>query len=315
VRAIVQELAQGEPAAGTSAVRIAELPPVGVSQEPILYIREPELPLSAIVGLTGDSGSGKSTLATAWIRDAIAQDIPVLVLDRENPRPVALDRMNRLGLADSPLLRWYGGWNGEIPAPASREVLEWVRSCDTKPLIIIDSLIAFLGGDENDASVMRGFMNGARQLTDLGATVVTIHHDGKSTTAQDFRGSSDFKAALDQAFHITNITSDGKLDRLSLRCYKSRYGFSGSLIYNYAGGLFLRDERVDAPARTAADQLTSILRTNPGITSREFDELSAKAGVARSRARVFLDNGILSGEVRREIGAKNQRRHYLAEAR
>ena len=119
--------------------------------------------------------------------------------------------MNRLSLTDSPLLRWYGGWYGEIPSPASREVLEWVRSCDPKPLIIIDSLIAFLGGDENDASVMRGFMNGVRQLTDLGATVITIHHDGKSTTAKTFRGSSDFKSAVDQAFHVTNITSDESL--------------------------------------------------------------------------------------------------------
>ena len=88
--------------------RIEELPAVGALAEPVCYIREPELPEGAIIGLTGDSGSGKSTLATAWGRDAIAAGRPVLILDRENPRSVALDRMRRLKLPDCPL-----GWRLE----------------------------------------------------------------------------------------------------------------------------------------------------------------------------------------------------------
>jgi len=311
----IRALSHGQSADRLTITSIEELPPVGESTEPIAYLREPELASGSIVGLTGDSGSGKSTLATAWIRDAIALGVPALVLDRENPRPVIIDRMARLGLKDSPLLRWYGGWNGEIPSPVAREVLDWVRTCEPRPFVLIDSLIAFLGGDENDASVMRGFMNGARQLTDLGATVGVVHHDGKAESARDFRGSSDWKAAIDQAFHVTNITSDGKLDRLNLRCYKSRYGFAGSLVYRYAGGLFLRDDRIDAPAVIAADQLTAILRTNPGIGAKEFDDLAARANLGRNRARDFLANGVLAGTVRRETAARNRQHHYLVETK
>ncbi|MDP8989138.1 MAG: hypothetical protein M3N41_03535, partial [Acidobacteriota bacterium] len=124
----------------------------------------------------------------------------------------------------------------------------------------------------------------------------------------------DFKAAVDQAFHVTNISRDGKLDRLSLRCFKSRYGFCGSLVYLYSGGQFTRDEREDAPARTAADQLTEILRTNPGIGSRELDAVATKRGLTRSQTREFINNGVLAGVIRRETGAKNRVRHYLAEA-
>ena len=36
---------------------------------------------------------------------------------------------------------------------------------------------------------------------------------------------------IDQAFHVTNISSDGKLDRIRLRCFKSRFGLSGNLVY------------------------------------------------------------------------------------
>ena len=159
---------------------------------------------------------------------------------------------------------------------------------------------------------MRSFMNGARHLADLGATVIVIHHDGKADSARDFRGSSDWKASVDQAFHVTNVTSDGKLDRLNLRCYKSRYGFSGSLVYQYAGGRFVRDERADAPARTAADQLTDLLRQNPGLTLTAFEALAIKAGIPRSRTRNFLLGGERSG-IRAESGARRAVHYSLIE--
>ena len=159
-------------------------------------------------------------------------------------------------MQDGPRLRWWGGWCGEVPGPGSLQVRRWVESCDPKPLVVVDSLIAFLGADENDSATMRKFMNGVRWLADRGATVEVIHHDGKSETARDFRGSSDFKAAVDQAFHVSNLGSDSRLDRLTVRCFKSRYGFTGSLIYHYADGRMVRDERTDAPARAVADELT-----------------------------------------------------------
>ena len=186
-------------------------PAVADAARCIRYLREPELPDASVIALTGDSGSGKSTIATAFVRNAIAKGIPCLILDRETPRPVAADRMHRLGLVDCELLRWWGGWKGEARGPDSPEVVQWVRSVEPRPIVVIDSLIAFLEGDENDATAMRAFMHGSRRLADMGATVNVIHHDGKAGSAKDSRGSSDFKAAVDQAFHVTNISRDGKL--------------------------------------------------------------------------------------------------------
>ncbi len=162
------------------------------------------------------------------VRDAIAKGVPCLILDRESSRHLAVDRKNRLDLDDSPLLRWWGGWTGDVPGPGLGDYIGLVKSCDIKPIIVIDSFIAFLEGDENSATVVRAFMNILRKLADLGATIILIHHDGKAESARDFRGSSDFKAGLDQAFHVTNLSQDSRLDRLTLRCFKSRYGFHGS---------------------------------------------------------------------------------------
>lgn len=294
-------------------LRIETLPAVATGCAGIQYVREPELPESSVIALTGDSGSGKSTLATAWARDAIAQGVPVLIVDRETPQPVAIDRMARLELADSPLLRWWGGWLGEVPSPGSPEIMRWVKGCNPKPIVIVDSLAAFLEADENSASEMRAFMHQSRRLADLGATVVVIHHDGKSETARDYRGSTDFKASVDAGFHVSNIGPDSRLDRLSLRCFKSRHGFVGSLVYLYAGGRFVRDERHDAPAITVGEQLTALLRLNPGIGAKKFENLAHEKRLGRNRARDFIVNGVLAGTIRRENLGGNRSAHYLAE--
>ncbi|MGD1095163.1 MAG: AAA family ATPase [Bryobacteraceae bacterium] len=296
--------------------RVEHLPPVGADVEPFKYVREPELPEGSIVTFTGDSGCGKSTLATAFIRDAIANGIPALILDRENPRCVIQERNARLRLSDGPFLHWWGGWNGDIPGAGAAAVRDWVSVCDPKPIVLIDSLIAFIEGDENSSSVMRAFFAPLRRLADLGATVIVIHHDGKADSAKDFRGSSDFKPGADQCFHVVNMSGDpGRLDRLALRCFKSRYGLSGTLVYHYADGRFVRDDRVDAPARNVGDQLTALLRTNPGVGVKKFEDLAARLGLGRNRARDFLANGVLTGVVSRETGARNQFRNCLVEDR
>jgi hypothetical protein len=293
-----------------SCPRIPELP--GVVQccaAEVEYMRNPELPKGAVAALTGDSGSGKSTLAFAWARDA---GVPVLVLDRENPISVVRERMERLRLLDGPNLRVWGGWlPEEAPLPGSPIVLDWVKACEVKPLVIIDSLSAFFCGDQNDATEMRSFMHGCRRLADLGATPLILHHDGKAETAKDYRGSSDFKAAVDQAFHVSNFGDDGRLNKLVLRCFKSRFGLCGELTYKYAGGQFTHEDAT-CTRETITDALVSLLRTNPGVTSRKFEELANARGLGRNRARSFLEEGVLSGSVRREPGSRNQKRHCLA---
>ena len=208
---------------------------------------------------------------TAWARDVV---VPVLFLDRENPVSVIIDRLDRLGFADCPRLRFWGGWlPEEAPLPDSAVITEWVRSCDPRPLVVVDSLVAFHGGDPNDASACRGFMHRCRRLADLGATVVVIHHDGKSETAKDFRGSSDFKAAIDLGFHVSNFGSDGRLDKLVLRPFKQRIQVGAEISYEYAQGRLLRGEAAET-RQTLSEQLMVLLRLNPGVTARKFEALA-----------------------------------------
>ncbi len=291
---------------GSSTIRsVAEVGSISqYSAQTVTYIEADVLPVGAVVGLTGDSGSGKSTLATALAGRANRAGIPVLILDRENPISVVADRLQRLGIRDGPSFRIWGGWLGnEAPQPGSIIIQNWVKACEPRPLVVVDSLIAFGIEDENDSAAMRTFLNQCRRLADLAATVVVLHHDGKSETAKDYRGSSDFKAAVDVAFHVSNFGEDGRLGKLVLRCYKSRYGFVGQVVYEYASGRFVREQDPETVSQTVSEQLTSLLRCNPGITAKKYEELATQRGLGRNRARAFLNDGVLAGQIeRKKIG-------------
>jgi hypothetical protein len=309
ITAAGQELFSGIALGTSPSMRIAELPDVracGCTE--IEYLRYPELPKGGVVGLTGDSGSGKSTFATACARDIEA---PVLFLDRENPLSVFADRLDRLNFPDSPRLRVWGGWyEQEAPLPDAPAVIEWVKTCDPRPLVVVDSLAAFHGGDENAAGEMRAFMYRCRRLADMGATVVVIHHSGKGESSADYRGSSDFKASLDQGYHVSSFARDGRLDKLILRPFKSRIGSAGEITYSYDYGKFTRGESGEA-RETINEQLTAILRLNPGVKGKRFEELAAERTISRSQARTFLFDGMQSGFVQQSTGSRNLKTYSL----
>jgi hypothetical protein len=174
-------------------------------------------------------------------------------------------------------------------------VTDWVRSCKPQPVVVIDSLAAFISGDENSASDMRAFMHGTRRLVDLGATVIVIHHDGKAESARDYRGSSDFKAAVDQAFHVSNISADARLGRLSLRCFKSRYGFTGSLVYDYAGrARTSRAVSLRLRKNTATPALKERMDSSTSSPLYHVVMQLSRAQGAESQAADFTASGFLS---------------------
>jgi AAA domain len=223
----------------------------------IEFVVEGLIARGSVTMISGESGHGKSTLATA-IAFAIAKGLefagrkcsqrPVLILDRENGIDVLQERFARLGIVDESGLMVWGGWlEEEAPTPGAGVVFEWGLRTDPKPVVVVDSVIAFLEGDENSATAVRSFMSQLRRLANLGATVIVLHHTGKAETSQEYRGSSDLKGAIDVGINVQNH-GEGELGKILLTPFKSRFAIGRGMVLEYRGGQFFADETGGRPA-------------------------------------------------------------------
>jgi len=287
-----------EGVAGPSKItRIEDLPTLEQANgRDIKWVVEGIIAEGALHMLTSEPGAGKSTfMASAAYAISRGLDFmgrttsrrPVLLLDAENPLPAIYERFKRLGIEPNQDFHVWGQWVGEDPPSAGGTiVLEWVARCDLKPLIIIDSVIAFHPGAENDSNETRKYMAQYRGLTAIGATLVLLHHVGKSDTSRDYRGSSDYKASIDIGYKLTNFGDGARLSRLELRPFKQRFSVDPVLHIRYSDGVFSA-EKSDAP-RNITERLCDLLKENPGITKSEFEKLAHKQGPWQEQRTGFL---------------------------
>jgi Bifunctional DNA primase/polymerase, N-terminal/AAA domain/Primase C terminal 1 (PriCT-1) len=327
VRAIADSVARYEPKSrptlegksddGRARLTVDTVPSIrSFSNVGIRWVVEGLIAEGTITMISGDSGVGKSTVVTAmagaiscggYFLSRATTPRPCLILDRENNREIVADRLDRLGIQDGPGLRIWGGWlEEEAPDPSETTIREWVLSTNPRPFILVDSLVAFNSGAENDSSETRRYLHGYRQLANLGATIVFLHHSGKGESTKDFRGSSDIKAAVDAAYNLAALDNDqGLLGRLRLRAFKSRFAEKTDLILKYDYGHFEVESTTGDRARANNDLLTVLLRENPGVTGKEFESKAAVRGVRRQLAREFLKEGSRASRVLVEDGDHN----------
>jgi hypothetical protein len=299
--------------------RIEDLPDLEQAGEAdIKWVLDGIFAEGALHMLTSEPGAGKSTLMSS-AAFAVSRGLefmgratskrPVLLLDAENPYPAIRERFRRLGITTHDDFKVWGQWVGEDPpAAGGAVVLEWVARCDPKPLLIVDSVIAFHPGAENDSNETRRYMAQYRKLTAMGATPVLLHHVGKSETSRDYRGSSDYKASIDIGYKLTNLGDGARLSALELRPFKQRFSVAPVLHLRYTDGVFSVDQ---AEARkSVTERLCDLLKENPEITKSDFETLAHERGLGRNRARDFLNNGMEAGTVRVKLGTNNRQLHF-----
>ena len=97
----------------------------------------------------------------------------------------------------------------------AEHVAAYVRllGTDRPALVVVDPLIEYNGGDENDAQDMRRIVGAIGEAKQVGAAVLLVHHstkenaDGKSTA----RGSSVLRGAVDHELVIAQTNEPGKV--------------------------------------------------------------------------------------------------------
>jgi hypothetical protein len=255
------------------------------------------IPMGSLTLLTAPPAGYKTWLALALggavskgadFLDRKTLKTPVVYLDRENRLSVIRDRLGILNLDDRDFLKIWGRWlEDDPPLIGDPRLLEIARRY--RPLIIIDSFVRFHSAEENNATQMAKVLEDLLCLVNAGATVVVLHHEGK-TPGSRYRGSTDILAGVDAAFAIVKKTNkDGTI--LTFHCYKHRQveEFDMTLRPDLKNGRF---EVVDDPSTAASlatiERIKETIGKNPGLTQKE---LMDKAHLPETRGRSILQQG------------------------
>lgn len=289
------------------------LPPIWGREEKQEWVIEGFIPKNAITVLTGATGSGKSSVMLAAAA-AVAAGEPflgrtttqtkVLFVDRENPLYVYLERFARFEIKPTDQINFWGTWNVELEpqGPDYTGIIKYVE--EHHPLVVFDSLVAFHPESEQDASETRRYMQLFRNLASKGASVVVIHHTGKSTEGQSkfYRGSSDIPANADAGWLLEQEAGAGgkRLQKMLLTCYKSREGVLGKLHFGIEGTKFVAHEFLtdDNPIYKMIDvfladhpnsNVSQIAAAFPDTTR---DKLDKALGLGHSKGRYSRVRGL-----------------------
>jgi RecA-family ATPase len=254
----------------------------GVPIEPMHWLATDRIPGREVKILGGDGGAGKTTIALQlaiaiaqglgdWLGTATATG-PVIFFSAEEPESEVRRRLGRLAKRldfdpdtverlhfhfaepDSCLL-------GSIfmrqiaPTPTFRALAAAIAQI--KPaLLIVDSVAAVFGGDQNDRRHVRTFISMFKRLArDAGCAILLLDHPSLSGIANGSgrAGSVDWQNATRARLHLHNAKHSEDGTGRVLETMKSNYGPTGRKIaLRWEDGCFVPEGSVPTPERTAA---------------------------------------------------------------
>ena len=284
---------------------VSALPSVWTLEDSIDWLVKDMIPRASVNLISAESGTGKTWLAYA-IAGAVAhgrsfigrevRQTPVVYLDGENPLYVVKRNLADLGIGATDQLRVWGGWVDEAPPrPNDPRIVQYVA--ESHPLMIWDSLIEFAGCDEQSSNEMREFMKLFRHLAHDGATVIVLHHTGKSKTSKDYRGSTDIKASVDMAYVVSGNARQGKLHRLEMIPFKSRIAPGQKFAMEFKTGegfhaVEAPKQSFDKPGVDPYEVVRTIVRDSPRLlNATQIKAMASEQGVSKHRVDEILGSG------------------------
>jgi RecA-family ATPase len=258
----------------------------GVPLEPMRWLATNRIPAGDVTILSGDGGGGKTTVALQ-LAQAVACELgdwlgttcepgPVIFFSGEEPEDEMRRRLDRVarkrGLepADIENLHFHfadpdgcllgsARPNGPIvPTP----LFEALRSAALRirpVLIVVDSIAATFGGNQNDRVHARSFVGMFRQLArQADCAVLLLDHPSLSgiTNGTGRGGSMDWQNATRARLHLETVTDEEGGTARVLEVKKLNYGPAGEKVrLQWEDGCFVPEAASNAPQRAAVFSL------------------------------------------------------------
>ena len=290
---------------------------------PIEYLDSPYIIKNGVNAFTGEASHGKSTFVLSRLHEVANNkpDTMVIYCDADNPAGIALERSERLrGTLDDKISYW-GGFltddDGTLVSPWDIGNPNWLalikKITDTgkHPIIVFDTLNSFMdGGNENDNAVVGKIMNYMRMMTNYKATVIIIHHTGKSATSKESRGASSFKGGVDAGWLIDSYMIDSEIKTMTLSAWKSRLGKTVKHTYKMMDGKLVAVE-ADNTQMILNFVLTHKGKTKSAIEKAANGKFSRQAirdaitkCIVAKKLRIYNDKVYACGDTREEFELK-----------
>jgi RecA-family ATPase len=254
--------------------------------EPMRWLAMNRIPAGDVTILSGDGGGGKTTVALQ-LAVAVEQGLgdwlcttcetgPVLFFSGEEPEAEMRRRLHRVarkrGLDPSGLeglhfhfadpdkcLLGTARKDGTIAPTALFEALEAAATKIRPALIVVDSIAATFGGNQNDRVSARTFVAMFRRLArNTGCAVLLLDHPSLSgiTNGTGRGGSMDWQNATRARLHLETTTEDDGATGRVLEVKKTNYGPAGEKVrLQWEDGCFVPEMSTGAPQKAAAFSL------------------------------------------------------------
>ena len=290
--------------------------------------------------LSGDGGAGKTTIALQ-LAVSVAGDLgdwlgttcqhgAVLFFSAEEPeeemrrrlqdvarsRGLEADELEQLHFhfaePDNCLLG-IGKPNGPIMRTPLFEALEAAAAAVKPALIVVDSIAATFGGNQNDRVHARTFVGLFRRLArKIKCAVLLLDHPSLSgiTSGTGRGGSMDWQNATRGRMYFETITDDDAGAERVLTVKKTNYGKEGErILLRWQEGCFIPLGTAPAPARAAADAIADQtyldcldIATGQGLdvfpaTGRSYAP-TIFADMPEAKAKGINKRGLIAAQVR-----------------
>lgn len=253
--------------------------------------------------LVGDTGTGKSFLSLYMAKCLVTGEkfldqfevkskVPLLIIDKENGLRRAKQRLQSLGCPSTDQIFFL-----KYPEKFSLDNTEFLTALHDLiiehqiKVVILDSFVDVILGNENDAGHISDVYGALRQISNE-VSWWMLHHESKPlvhstrTAVQRTRGSSNIAAQLDNQFYIEATSKPGtiNIEQSKARDFeplkKSGVEFITDDEGNLSGFKYLGEIIEEASKTEEAKQLVmAALSVNNKMSRQElFDEVSGKVG-------------------------------------